>query len=416
MKILFLAPRLPYPLDTGAKIRTFNLIKEAARKHHVSLLCFSFSPNDAVFKNEIEGFGVKISLVEGISDKRTIKSAWDLFFSSTPLSVAKYRILNMVYDFKKLIIKEKFDLIHYDHLLMGQYVEYAHGIPAVVDEHNVETIIYERCADVEKNFIKRNIFKSQAKKMAALESSLVNKFSACLTVSEHDKMNLYKLSGGSARIAVIPNGVDTEYFRPQKQKLTRASDENIIFTGSMDWLPNEDAVEYFCTEIMPILWRTKPHVKLFVVGKNPSASVRKLSGQEERIVVTGTVDDVRPYINNAMVFVVPLRIGGGSRLKILEAMAMGKAVVSTTIGAEGIQYTDQKNLILADDPDRFAKTVLELLDNPERREELGEEGRRLVEEVYDWRKIGEGLNKVYEEVMTLYPASSQRGEGKEPVG
>ena len=165
----------------------------------------------------------------------------------------------------------------------------------------------------------------------------------------------------------------------------------------MDWMPNDDAITYFCGEILPLIWQKKGSVKFYVVGKNPSAVVKNLAGRDTRVIVTGRVDDVRSYIQRSHVFIVPLRIGGGTRLKILEAMSMGKAVVSTTIGAEGIKYTDGENILLADEPQAFADKTVSLLNDRARSLQIGAEARHFVRGRYDWDTIGRKLKTIYEE-------------------
>jgi glycosyltransferase involved in cell wall biosynthesis len=167
----------------------------------------------------------------------------------------------------------------------------------------------------------------------------------------------------------------------------------------MDWLPNDDAITYFCKEILPLIWERNGKIKLYVVGKSPSQAVKELAAKDNRVIVTGRVDDVRPYIVKSKVFVVPLRVGGGTRLKILEAMAMGKAIVSTTIGAEGIAYSQDENILLADSPEECANKTVNAISDSSRIQTLGEKGRELVLESYDWRVVGRQLRHFYKKVI-----------------
>lgn len=390
MRILFLTPRLPLPADTGAKIRTFNLLKNVAKENQATLLSFYFGENDQPLE-DLKILGIKAHLV-----KAKDKISPSKIFGQLPLSIEKYSSKEMKNKLRELLAKEKIDLVHFDHLHMGQYRQSINGVPCVLDEHNIEAIILERLASIEKSFAKRLLFKSQAKKMSTYESGLAREFSRCLTVSDRDKEKLSELSGNSMNIEVVPNGVDTEYFSSSTHKLANLSEEDaLVFTGSMDWLPNSDAVEYFCKEILPLIWKERQSVKFYIVGKNPSNSIIKLGNNDSRIIVTGLVRDVRPYIANSKIFVAPLRVGGGTRLKILEAMAMSKPVVSTTIGAEGIAYTQDKNIILKDSPEEFAQAALELLKNESMRDLLGKYGRELVCSTYDWQIISRRLSNIY---------------------
>lgn len=397
--ILFVTPRLPYPADTGAKIRTFNLLKAVSRENQVSLLSFCFEKNGKA-EDEFKALRIDLYLVKAKESFKPQK-----IFGALPLSIEKYLSEEMKNELKRLLTITEFDLVHFDHLHMGQYRDCIDGLPCVLDEHNVESVILNRCAEIEKNPIKRTLFMFQAKKMASFEAGLVNNFSKCLVVSESDKQKLYELSGRKANIEVITNGVDIEYFSqtfrdsPLRGQSFSSDEEALVFTGSMDWLPNSDAVLYFCKTILPLIWEKNDKVKFYIVGKNPTNDVKSLGIKDQRIIVTGQVPDVRPYMARAKIFVVPMRIGGGTRLKILEAMSMGKAVVSTSIGAEGIDCTDGINIMLKDSPGDFAESVLILLEDDHRKESLGKSGRELVCQNYDWRIIGERLSQIYREVV-----------------
>lgn len=396
MKILFVTPRLPLPADTGAKIRTFNLLKNVAKDNAVSLLSFYFEEKGLRKAIEqLKSFGIELYLVKA-KEKVSLLSV----FSDKPVSIEKYRSKEMENKLKELIGNNGFGLVHFDHLHMGQYRDCVNGLPCVLDEHNVESLILDRCAEVERNYLKRKLFKSQARKMGIFESNLTREFSKCLTVSQADKENLSQLSGIGANIEVIPNGVDIEYFKSPVHS-PQSTENALVFTGSMDWLPNNDAAIYFCREILPLIWLKDTRVKFYIVGKNPSDELLKLSKQDNRIVVTGAVNDVRPYIAEAKVFVVPLRIGGGTRLKILEAFAMEKPVVSTTIGAEGIEYSEDVNILLADNPQGFADKVIALLNNCEDAQKIGFSARRLACEKYDWGIVVKKLNEAYREITNV---------------
>jgi glycosyltransferase involved in cell wall biosynthesis len=196
---------------------------------------------------------------------------------------------------------------------------------------------------------------------------------------------------------VVPNGVDTAYFKKIEDRKEKIEDA-IVFTGSMDWLPNNDAALYFCKDILPLIWQTEPGVKFYIVGKGASAGLTEYAKRDRRIVLTGRVDDVRVFVERSKVFAVPLRIGGGTRLKILEALSMEKAVVSTTIGAEGISHQNGHNIVLADEPGAFAENVVQLLKDPQRCASLGKAGRDLVIEKYEWNVIGSKLKDIYETI------------------
>lgn len=337
MKILFLSPRLPLPADTGGKIRTFNILKQIAKTSQVRLLCFSFEKNDRDIAADIERSGIKVTLVP-VEEPGIFQKITGVLFDPAPFSIAKYNSGRMRREITEILQKELFDAVHIDHLHMAHYAGCFKDIPCMLDEHNVEYKLLERCAQHEGSLIKKLLYQQQASKMKKFESRMMKPFRAVFACSSDDRETLKNITYGNAPLYVIANGVDTEYFNAPGSN--DAGEDAIVFTGSMDWLPNDDAITYFCANILPLIWQKNASVKFYVVGKNPSNVVKELAARDSRVIVTGRVDDVRPYIRRSKVFIVPLRIGGGTRLKILEAMAMGKAIVSTTIGAEGIECTD----------------------------------------------------------------------------
>jgi glycosyltransferase involved in cell wall biosynthesis len=280
---------------------------------------------------------------------------------------------------------------------MTHYRRCFQDTPCLVDEHNVEHRIIERCGSVERFWPKQQLYFQQASKMRRFEANAIRNFSACTVVSDDDADVLKELTNDAVPIHVLANGVDTEFFSTNFDgELSRNEEDAVVYTGSMDWMPNEDAVLYFIKDILPLIWKENPKVKFYVVGKGPSAALVEIGKSEPRIIVTDRVDDVRPYMARAKVFVTPLRIGGGTRIKILEAMSMEKAIISTSIGAEGIDYIDEKNIMIADRPQEFAKKVLLLLSAPQKRKELGKAGRQLVLGSYDWSIMGRQLRGLYE--------------------
>jgi glycosyltransferase involved in cell wall biosynthesis len=269
------------------------------------------------------------------------------------------------------------------------YAIYARPLASVtklVSAHNVEADIWKRYADIEKNLLRRWYIQEQYRKVKRFERAALQWVDGALTVSHLDCARLRE-DRADLPIETVENGVDLDYFRPLPQP---DSLRHLVFTGSMDWRPNQDAARYFAVDVMPLLRRARPELECTFVGRNPPSDIAAL-GQTQGIHITGTVEDVRPYVERASVYIVPLRVGGGSRLKILEALAMGRAVVSTTVGAEGLHVEHGRHLLLADNPRTFADSVLRLLDDPALCSELGTEGRRLVEARYDWNALAERL-------------------------
>lgn len=394
MNILFLAPRMPMPADTGGKIRTLNILKQLALEFKVHMVCFSFEVNDSDYIPEFEKLGVTVTLVPMTETWFFQKIYWFLFHG-LPISMVKYHTRSMQKAILTLIKTRTIGAVHVDHLHMAHYLKCFNGVPCMLDEHNVEYKILQRCAQVERLWFKKIAYQEQSRKMNAFEARMAEQFSSVFTCSTDDRILLNKITNGLVPIYVVPNGVDTQFFQPSSNG---PLENAMVFTGSMDWLPNDDAITYFCQEILPLIWERDPGIKMYVVGKSPSAAVKELAAKDKRVIVTGRVDDVRPFIAKSKVFVVPLRVGGGTRLKILEAMAMGKAVVSTSIGAEGIMYTSEKNIRLADTPEDFAQKTVETINDPNKVKALGKHGHDLVLEQYDWNVVGRQLRHFYRKI------------------
>jgi len=330
-------------------------------------------------------------------DKRfplTVARSW---LAADPVDLWKWRVKQVQDDVEKLLAENTMDVCIADFLFAAANVPLRGRVPVVLFEHNVEYLIWQRLSAIEPRFWRRALFEVEWRKLRSSERAVCQRADLTVAVSEEDRRRLSMLAP-AARITSIPTGVDTTYFAPST---TSEIPTQLVFTGSMDWQPNEDAVAYFVDAILPRIRREVPAVSFAVVGRRPSARVRALA-ERAGITVTGTVDDVRPYIAQAAVYVVPLRAGGGTRLKIFEALAMQKAVVSTTVGAEGLALMPGREFIAADDPEAFAQEVILLIRNPLRRRELGRAGRHLVETRYSWPQVAREFEEACERVVTAY--------------
>jgi glycosyltransferase involved in cell wall biosynthesis len=267
--------------------------------------------------------------------------------------------------------------------------------PTLLFEHNVEHMIWKRLHEVETRWPQRLLLALEARKMQRYEAWACARAQLTVAVSEVDRA-LLAANAPSARIRAIGTGVDTSYFAPNGKPEAPAT---LVFTGSMDWYPNEDAIVHFIDVILPTIRREVSSVSLTVVGRNPTERV-KAAGAAAGVNVTGTVPDVRPYMAQATVYVVPLRIGGGTRLKIFEALAMGKAVVATGVGAEGLPIVSGEHFVQADSADEFARAVTVLLNDAARRKALGLAGRRLVEQCYSWPQVARELERHCETLVS----------------
>jgi glycosyltransferase involved in cell wall biosynthesis len=279
-------------------------------------------------------------------------------------------------------MKEGVDLCVADFLLALPNLPIRMSTPIVLFEHNVEYMIWKRLHEIEKRPWRRALLALEWRKMRQYEAKACARAGLTVAVSEADRAVL-AANAPDADIRAIGTGVDTAYFHPNGALEAPAT---LVFTGSMDWYPNEDAILYFIADILPRLRRDVPGTSLAVVGRDPTDRLRAACAAAG-VRVTGTVTDVRPYVAEAAVYVVPLRVGGGTRLKIFEALAMGKAVVATQVGAEGLPIVSGEHFLQADSPEDFAQAVATLLKDPGRRQALGMAGRRLVEERYSWTQV-----------------------------
>jgi sugar transferase (PEP-CTERM/EpsH1 system associated) len=414
MRILWLKSDLLLPLDKGGKLRTWHLMRHLARRHEITYL--SFGDPDQVTSDGrptaavVAGMREVAAHVETIQRSDHPKGSLRFYADAAlhvvnplPYAVGKYRSRAFADRLNALMAREPFDLIVCDFLFPAVNLPGRLPCPAVIFTHNVESEIWRRHAETKTGRLARMLYRAQYRRMLRYEGRTLKRFDGVLAVSDADSATFARLYPGAAKGAghVIPTGVDTEFFAPV---VSPPAGRELVFTGSMDWLPNEDAMIFFCRDILPLIRAEEPDVTLSIVGRAPTPAVQKLAA-EHAVVVTGRVDDVRPFMAAAAVYIVPLRIGGGTRLKIFEAMSMGKAVVSTTVGAEGLPVTNGTHLALADSPQLFAQTVLGLLRNVEPRRTLEAAAHALVLERYDWSAVAGDL----EEALVRFARPATQG-------
>jgi polysaccharide biosynthesis protein PslH len=383
MKILWVKAGGLVPLDLGGRIRSYQILKELARRHQITLFTFyaeqAEDPHPALKEafERVECLPLKMpaprSLAEALRYGRNL-------FSLTPYTMSKFCRPEVRKRLRRLLEEERYDVIICDFLFAAGVIPWQIPCPKVLFTHNVEAVIWKRQYEVARNPLWKLMCWREYRSVERSERRYLNRADQVLTVSEVDRTYFARLID-PARIAVIPTGVDVEYFQPA---LVPEQPGLLVFTGAMDWMPNEDGVLYFVNEVLPRIRAEFPNVTLRLVGRSPSARIRALAERGNGVQVTGRVEDIRPFVHDAEVYVVPLRIGGGTRLKIFEAMAMGKAVVSTPIGAEGLPVEHGENILLADGAEEFATSVVGLLKDSASRHALGEKARRMVLENYRW--------------------------------
>jgi glycosyltransferase involved in cell wall biosynthesis len=393
LKVIWVKSGGLVPLDHGGRIRSYQIAKELARRNEVTLFTFyAKEPVDhhpelkSIFTKVI---GIPLEIAPAKSSGDYLHYAANLF-SSRPYSAAKYCRKEVADRLRQHLNEIRYDAIICDFLLTADVIPWDLPGPRVLFTHNIEAIIWQRHWQVSTNPIWKAVAYREYKMMEQMERKYVQRAEHVLAVSETDRSFFTKYAD-PGKITVIPTGVDVDYFRPQPGE---EEADTLLFTGSMDWLANEDGILYFVDQVLPRVREKVPKASLWIVGRRPSQRLRDLPSRVADVHVTGTVDDIRPYMGKGSVYVVPLLVGGGTRIKIFEAMAGGKAVVSTSIGAEGLPVQHGENILLADDPESFARDVVDLLQNSGKREAIGKAARQLVEEHYSWTSVSQVLERV----------------------
>ena len=396
MKILWLNSSLLLPLDKGGRLRTWHLMRHLARAHEITYVSFADPGEDPA---NIAGMREVCTRIETIPRRDPPKGSVKFYVDTAryllnplPYAVAKYRSREYRRRVQDLIDREHFDVVVCDFLFPTVNLPASLPCPSVLFTHNVESEIWRRHAGTQAGRLQRALLRTQWRRMLKCEAAAMARFDVVLAVSDADAATLRALYARelTAPVHVVKTGVDTGFFAPDDPRQVKP--RHLVFTGSMDWLPNEDAILHFCDEILPLIRQAEPDVTFSVVGRAPTPAVRRLA-RAGSIEVTGRVDDVRPHVAQAGVYVVPLRIGGGTRLKIFEAMGMGKAIVSTSIGAEGLPVTHNRDIVIADEPGQFAAAVVRLMRDADARRELELAARQLVVERYDWSSVASDLEQ-----------------------
>lgn len=400
--ILFLTPQLPYPPEQGTAIRNYNLLVQVARRHKVALLSFvegEESPVNLGALRELCDPLITIPAPRRPSSARLRT----LLASSDPDMAHRLDSPAFAQALRALLFEHTFDVVQIEGIELASYgflAQQWRGVhaPAIVfDDHNAEYVLQRRALETDRRHPKRwpaAIYSLlQWRRLAEYERRVCRTASAVLAVSRTDALALGALAA-DIRPVVVPNGVDVERYRPYQPDVLSLQHPAVVFTGKMDFRPNVDAMLWFHRQVWPRVLAQMPEAHAYVVGKNPHPRLAPLMA-DATVTVTGHVPDIMPYFGGADVYVVPLRIGGGTRLKVLEAMSAGLPIVSTTLGIEGIDLVPGEHAVLADRPAEYADAVVALLHNPERARALGTAARRLAAEHYDWQQIAPRLEAVY---------------------
>jgi glycosyltransferase involved in cell wall biosynthesis len=415
-QLLFLCQTTPYPPDGGAQIRTYHVLRLLARAYDVTALCFERSRTssagaapDLAASTAALGRFAAVELFAIPQRHRRARYAWDHLRSAALRRV----YTTYLYDSRafrrrlaKVLTSGVFDLVHVDSLDLAQYLPACSGIPVVCVHHDVEPILLRRRAAVERKRWRRAYLRYQAGLRDRVEREWCPRVALNVVVSEEDGA-LVKRIAPASRVTVVPNGVDVEEFQP-----AGTGGRGLAFVGGTTPAPNLDALAFFCDQILPHLRAGGARVPVRWIGR-ASDEQRRHHAERHGIELTGYVEDVRPFMRDAACHIVPMRAGGGTRLKILNAWAMGKAVVSTSLGCEGLAAVDGENILIRDDPRDFARAILAVLEDEGMRRRLGERGRDTAERLYSWDVIGREMIDTY---LTVARAGRAVCAGTTPRG
>ncbi|MEQ1692501.1 MAG: glycosyltransferase [Gemmatimonas sp.] len=397
MRILWLKTELLHPVDKGGRIRTYQMLREIRRQHEVTYLTLDDGDAAADAVDRSSEYASKLVRIPFDPPRKGTKAFYGALvgnlLSSLPYAIARYRSDAM----KDAIatLAPSTDLVVCDFLAPAVNLPSTLAAPTVLFQHNVEAMIWERHAAVSANPVRRAYMREQFRRMHRFEKTTCQRLDHVIAVSPQDVTEMQQRYGAE-RLSSVATGVDLEYF--DAGPLDEANPFEIVFTGSMDWMPNDDAMIWFLEGIMPLIRQQIPESVLTIVGRSPSERVRALASRLGGVEVTGRVPDVRPYMRRASAFVVPIRIGGGTRLKIFEAMAMGLPVISTSVGAEGLSVSNGETARLCDEPASFAQGVVSLLRSGGR-SSMGEAGRQWVRQHFGWEGVAHTFMEQCAEVL-----------------
>jgi polysaccharide biosynthesis protein PslH len=414
MRILFITEKFPYPLDSGGNIRTFNIIKGLSQAHEITLLSSYFGELNQEYMSRLKTICRETICIPVRSENRISLSLKILksLLCSSPIVVERHYSPEVRKQIQNLFgngasrgggakssWSGRYDVVHFNHLDATCYLPWIpKDIVKVLDEHNIVINQIKTTLGSEQNGFKRLYMSYELNKTLAYESKISQEMHRCFVCSEVDKSYLMQIAG-KARVMTIPNGVDVDYFSAPIAR--NAADDNnsknnrMAFVGSLDYKPCDIGVRFFCKEIFPRIQSEVPDAEFVAIGRNPSRELQDLAKTTKNIHLTGWVSDVRPHVKGSKLFVVPLLSGSGTRLKILDAMAMGIPVLSTSIGAEGLEIRNNHDIVLRDTAEEFASSAVQLLRDGERRQLIASAGNRLVRKMYSWETIRKDLLREY---------------------
>ena len=389
MKILHVFPQLPTPPTSGGSLRVFHILKHLCKYHDVTVSGFCENGDMEQFVKEFPELHGKMHFVH--RKKKPFRRLRQLqaYMSDHSYWYNWAKSQELEDTIQSLLDRNSFDIFQVEFASMG-HVDYKTDAVRILDAHNVEYDNFRRMSKVKWSTLRKKFYQHEYEKSFREEVEAFKRHDALFVTSERDKSLIAKDVPRKPQF-VIPNGVDMNFFSSNGVEQEPFS---IVFTGAMKYIPNTDGMIYFLEEIFPMIKKVIPQAKVYIVGSQPPAKLKAY--QSDSVIITGFVDDVRPYIDKASVYVVPLQMGSGTRLKVLEALSMEKPVVSTSIGCEGIDVIDDEHLMIRDNPAEFAQAVIELFENKPKRKRLMNNGYDLMRSKYDWKVVGESIERSFE--------------------
>lgn len=421
MKVLWLSHLIPYPPKGGVLQRTFNMIREVSRYHDVTLVAFNQS---GFLASSLPGVDAPLDLAkQGLVQSVRSIHVLDIpentklggRYSTAIRALLGGRAYNMEWlksedarlQILNLLSIEAFDVVHVDTVSLCVYAELFKGLPVVLNHHNFESAMLDSRSRTEKNPIKSLYYKFEAARLLNSEIHYCQRSQLNLTCSEDDAEAMRTAIGGG-RFISVPNGVDISYFYPSES--VKVSQKSIVIVGGLSWYPNREAVEYFMREIWPVIKSRIPGVRVDIIGRGPTTEMLKLAATDESFHVHGFVDDVREYLWRAQFYLCPIRTGGGTKLKILDALASGCCIIADPFACKGIDVVDGEDVVFAESPLDYVDAIQALLDRPENELRMREAGPQLIRDRYSYTSIGKQYSDELEALVVQSRHSERRAQ------